>query len=1326
MLRALAFAFLVAGSSVHAQDIEPEVDTNSEEEEAFGDDFDEDYFEDDMDDMDDEESLEEETVEDVEEEVAEDGEVADDGEDGDEEVAEPGAEPESSEEVDNTSDVSEEEKPAANKPKQVIKNRLSGVQVGAAQAVYETLEKTVKHFEAEAGSVREEIRQLAERRYKERKKKIEGKYDGSINPLLVQERQARMDAITAFERFLQRHPDSKDFTPDAIFRLAELQFERADEVYQEKLKDYRIAYNEFSEGRLPEEPEEPEQRFDRTIELYRWLVKDFPEYRFIDGAYYLLGYALQAQGEGQEGIKSWEVITERYPDSRFFDEVAFRVGDNYFQEEIWDKAIAAFLLVAPKKESRFYDKALYNLAWTYYLVNRFDEAVENFVELLDYSYAQKAKAGGGGGSVMEEEALQYIAISFQDDNWNRPGYNDMPTEEEEMDDEDIGTGLGYVRFAKEYMSKLGEKPYEREVFARLGDILFKGSKSKGAIEALRYAIDMEPMHKDAPKLQDLIISAYERERMFDDASRERDKLVALYSERTPWAEANRMNIKALREAGKLARASLYKAAIFYHQQAIKFVDGGDMERGVQSYTLAAQAYEAYLDRYPHDKDAYELTFYLAEAYYYSMNFDKAVVAYMKTRDSTQGTKYRGEAALNAIYAQEKIMERMVEAGELVIKDVFSTERPDVNAEPETIPKAQTIFIDSVDKFLLKAEEHEMAPAFSYKAASMKFAYGYFDDAVKRFERIIDLYQQHEAAKFAANLILDYLLAKQDWTKAAAYASRFKEQMVGGEMEEFAKIEGGAKFQIAKGILEKGDIALADGRITEGINLLEEGANRYLELLAEDPDREFADAMMYNAALSLEKARRPLRAADLYERLYKEYPKSTFAPESMFRVASKSEQAFNFEKAVRTYLALVGKYPESDKRADAQLNAALALEGQQKYKKAAKEFERYADMFPDKQEAPDVFFRSALIHAKRKDTRAQIKTLQEFIKRYKSKEEQIPKVVEAYVRIADIHLERYDKIKTAKKVKKRAKKLKAARKDVEAALNKAKEFHEQAPNSPAATYYAAKADFYLSEFIYAEYAKTGMTGTSAKKQGGQLKEKTEKLLEVQKVYENIISTYRQADWSLASLFRIGSLYDNLQNSIFDAPCPKDIARIDEIACEEYALMLEDRAYTIEDKAVEAYRTANDKAQELSLKNEWQQKTLEALNRLRPDDFPIDNTPLSRPTSGNVYAQDFIRMDGGAPYLREVMSVAETEEEDMEEEASEGAEGPGDGEEDGPGEEGLGDGNEETSETEAPTEEAGEEAEVAAEPETPVDSEPEPVDESAPGELEDPFDDEDEDK
>ena len=79
----------------------------------------------------------------------------------------------------------------------------------------------------------------------------------------------------------------------------------------------------------------------------------------------------------------------------------------------------------------------------------------------------------------------------------------------------------------------------------------------------------------------------------------------------------------LREAQKLARLSLYKAAIYYHNQANKYFEDGRQDLGVKSFEAASAAYLEYLTRYPHDKQAYELTFYLGETYYYSLHFDKA-------------------------------------------------------------------------------------------------------------------------------------------------------------------------------------------------------------------------------------------------------------------------------------------------------------------------------------------------------------------------------------------------------------------------------------------------------------------------------------------------------------------------------------------------------------------------------------------------------------------------------------------------------------------------------------------------------------------------------
>ena len=391
----------------------------------------------------------------------------------------------------------------------------------------------------------------------------------------------------------------------------------------------------------------------------------------------------------------------------------------------------------------------------------------------------------------------------------------------------------------------------------------------------------------------------------------------------------------------------------------------------------------------------------------------------------------------------------------------------------------------------------------------------------------------------------------------------------------------------------------EGRISDGIAMLESGAEQYLKLLDEDPKRTFADVMMYNAALSFEKARRPLRAAGLYERLYQEYPTSEYAPEAMFRVANKSEQAFNFDKAVTTYLALVKKYPTSERRADAQINAALALEGQQQYDKAAQEFERYATLFPEKPDAADVFFRASIVHKKRNNPDAEVAVLKRFIGRYGSVAAQVPKIVEAQTRLGDIYAEGAKKDPKAKKTSVEAYKAAVAA-------------QTRATGNPQAAYFAAKSAFALAEDDFATYAKLAIVSKKSEAQLKELTAKANRLEQVREIYTKIITQYKIGEWSLASLYRIGSLYDSMQQTVLKSPCPDDIKRqYGDIGCDEYANAIEDKAFAVEEKAVENYKVAYDKAKEFKLTNMWTKKTLEALNLLRPQDYPIDKDPLAKP-------------------------------------------------------------------------------------------------------------------
>jgi len=1113
----------------------------------------------------------------------------------------------------------------------------------------DALRDLVQRYEEEAAAFREEIRVIADRKYKERRRQIEDHYARQLDPVIERERIHRLDAIAAFETFLQKHPNDPKYTPDALFRLAELYFEKYDDEHQQATRDFRESYEAWVQaGSQGDPPEEPKQHFERTIALYQQLITQFPNYPLLDGAYYLLGYTLRAQGENEEGLKAWQTLVNRYPSSRFYSEVWFRIGDHHFDEEQWPDAINAFMKVVPLKESQFYDKALYKLAWTYYLVNEFDLSVTRFFELLDFSYAKRSAESNKrkkdkAGSVLEEESVQYVAISFADDNWKRPDAYKTLVSGESLQDEFAEIEIDYVRFAVDYFKNLpgeadaatgAKRPYQREIIAKLGDILFKQSKNKQAILALSEAIKLDPMHRDAPKLQDLIVQAWERERAFDQASLARDALVKNYGRQSEWAKTQlkRNDSRALKEAEDLARVSLYKAAIYYHQQGQKYFEDNRLNDATLAFKDAAVAYKEYLALYPHDKEAYELTYYLADTYYYSLQFAEATATYRKVRDSTLGKKYKKEAAVAVVFALDRVLEAAVADGTLPEKDIFApnTVDPTAAVEPEAIPPMRLEYIADIDQMILVAQDHPQAAAFAYRAGAILYSYKHYEDAIARFEKIIELYPSDEAARFAANFVLDYLLAKKDWAKAAQYASRFQ-KTIKDDSGTFAKIEGGARFQIAKKKLEDGEKAIEEERISEGLALLEEGANAYLELLAEDPKREFADVMMYNAALSLEKARRPLRAAGLYERLYKEYPESQYAAEAMFRVASKSEQSFNFDKAVTTYLSLVKTYPTSERRADAQINAALALEGQQKYERAAEEFEKFSTLFPEKEEAPAVFFRAAMVHKKRGDTADEMKTLNRFIQRYKSDPNQVPRIVEAQVRIGDIFKERARAAKSAPDKKKNTENAVSAWKE---AVNQT----QRAKGSSTAAYFGGKAAFMLAEEDYEKYRSMKIQATTGKKQGEELVAKTKRLTEVEAVYKGVITNYKQAEWTLASLYRIGSLYDSLQRTMFEAPCPNDVKRIDEIACDEYRTLLEEKAYVVEEKAIEAYRVAYDRSRELKITNEWTKRTLEALNLLRSSEYPIDKTPIATPArSAEVYRLGLVQRDGGSQELKAIGPV-----------------------------------------------------------------------------------------
>jgi cellulose synthase operon protein C len=1037
--------------------------------------------------------------------------------------------------------------------------------------------RAMDSYETEAAEFRHDVQLLVQKKYEEKRSALGASYEKAIRDLEVLERKERLDAIAQFEEFLQRYPDDPRYTPDVMFRLAELYYERSSDDHLLAMREYEDKLKATESNPNAEPPPEPLPDFRPSIAIYQQLITRFPAYKLNDAAYYLLGYCLEKQNDFDNGQVAYKTLIARYPKSKFVTEAWVRIGEYYFDAyndpSALAKAAAAYEAAVKDKDGPLYDKALYKLGWTYYKMDRFEEAVARFLALADYYEAQKREQGTEAGGDLRNEALQYAAISLADEKW------------------------GSLDRAKATFAKLGPRPYEADVYRKMGDVFFDQTRHTEAVGAYRLALAKNPTMDDAPFLQQRIVEAYERDRKLDEAFKESEKLATAYGPGTPWYEKHKRDPDFINEVQTLAEKSLYGSAVYHHQQALQLKQQGKLDEAKSAFEIAAKAYTAYLQRYPRTKNAYEVQFFAAECQYNSLQFAEAAKNYDAIRDSTADTRYTKDAAFDAVLAWQKLLEQLQRDKKLATYPVLrSKDRPEGEVvKPIPLAEVEKRFIAASDAYLAAYGKADAAPGVAYKAAELYYAHNDFPEARKRFEQIIQNYPRNEVAKFATNLIVESYIVDKDWKSVEEVSARLAQNTgvidpKSDLYKDLNKFKLAGRFKLADELMAKGEFDAA--------------AKKYIALVDEDPKNEFADKALNNAAVCYENTRRFESALKLYERIFREYPNSKLADAALFRVAVNAENSYDFDKAVDNYQRLVKEYPASKNREAALFNAGRLLEGQQRYREAAQAFTRYVELFPTAEDAPKNQYRVALLYEKQGDPKGEIAALQAFVKKFSSKPQQAELVVDAEKRIG----EAYQKLGDDR----------AARKAYEEA---AREFDRRGLKpeaAPLAAEAAAQARFQLAEYEFKEFDKLKIGGR------GKALEKsfTVKRAAVKKVNDayNEVFKYKRLEWTLASLYRKGFALERFGQTILETPTPPEVKRLGDEAVASYQDQLQQQTAALEDKAVESYVATLTEARKNRINDEWTKRTLEALNRYRPKEYPVLKDPKSS------FAVDVTHPDG----------------------------------------------------------------------------------------------------
>jgi len=1046
------------------------------------------------------------------------------------------------------------------------------------KGVLELEEAARKYLEIGDG-YRQDVQSVFEREVNRRKRFVEWRYKRDSEQLEELLRERRSEAIRAFERFLARRPDHPKYSPEVMFRLAELYYEHAQDHYYMAVPEWEAQYDLWEKGKIADEPEEPMKDYSRSIELYRLLVSRYPDYALLDAARYALAICYEESMETDRSLTALYGLIENHPDSRWVPEAWLRVGEYYFDIGQFDRSIEAYEHALVDKESRYYEMALYKLAWSYFQKYDYPTAIGMFKDLI--AHIDRKKGKGGLGAQLRSEAVEYLGVSLADDDWNGDGDTDI--------DATVARAMGYMSSGQ---------PYEREILEKYADTLYASHEVKKypmAVEAYRALIAMKPLDPGNAALKEKIIGVFDTTRDIEKMTAERQDMVMAFGPGSAWYEANKSRPEVIARVDRQVELALSQAGKFHHKRAQELKamasNTGDEKFGVaalQEYKLAADVYADYLRRFPSTKEAYELAYYYAECLYFSFEFDRAIEIYRKVRDWPNKNVYLESAAYNVIDSIEKEAAKMAAEGMIrrddvpgEISDVEEVATPEVEGkvtiDPLPIPPLTMKWVKAVEfylgKELVREKDPEMPARLSYRVANEYYKYRHLEEARKRFEIILGAYPKNLVASYAAVRIINSYRLENDWESIQTWAVKIEELAVGKPEQRAALQEEVRVFQLGAQFKEAERLFAAEDYL--------KAAEAFMTVVDKDPKMSFADKALQNAAVAFQKEKHFDSAAQVYQRIVSDYPESIFVEGALLQLAENARKFYDFGRAVNTYQALRSRFPGSEHNAYSLHTSAILLEAEGRYEEAAGAYEEFSRTFPTDPEAGPVLFKAARLNEKLGDRREAIRLYQLFVQEYGSDQKMSEKVVESISRAADIYrtegnIREWDK----------------------AAQVVIREFAARGlqPDTPVAEY-PARAQFMLIEPKFEKYETIAFTG-SLRSQGKKVQAKEKLLGELVNDY-SLVLPYTAMEWTTASFYKIARIYELFADALFRAEIP-------EMSVEEmdiYQTQIEDAASGYLDMAQKRYAQMIEQARTLKIANKWTQKAREAMNKYRPQEFPL---------------------------------------------------------------------------------------------------------------------------
>ena len=1109
-----------------------------------------------------------------------------------------------------------------------------GVPTGAVTPLSTAELDALKDVEVEwgkyTGRADEHHRRLRDqllRSFDEKTAELEARYASRIADATATKAERQRAIIEQLEKFIADHPDHPQFTPDAMFRLADLYLDIADEELD-----------------LAGADAEPIADYSKSLALWEKIITQFPDYRQMPSVLYLLAYYGKTKDERRSmvlflaltcsnhykwndpplAVPTKEEALARIDRPELTDPYAdcqpWPGADPELVRHAWvrgladyhftvpgelDEAISAYnKVVATGKDSPLYAEALYKLAWSYYKRDRLIESIQKFDESVKLYDSIVAK-GDIPSLELRDESLQYIAIGFTDP-WKG-----------ETDPDPV---KAFDR-AREFYKGRENEPHVRDVWEAMGAAFMELQAYDQAVDAFRIAIgppwELNPRN---PVVHQMIVDAFEAKGDKLAADEAAAQLAIRYAPGTPWYEANEKDREAMENQRRIAERALYASARNTHLAATnlrkEYEDGGKTEAALKEqylelYASAVKLYQTFIKQYPESDYVYEFTYYEGEALFYSERYMEAVEQYKWVRDHKDLSEaFFLDAAKSILACYEAEVARQVAAGTLLALKVPTSDELKAlpqPLQPMPIPDLYLQLQAQWDDYQNVVNDPATAPQQGINAALVSLAYLHVDDAIARMEKVMTKFCGVPEAIKAK----DGLLALYEATGQLDKFTEVNNKFITAKCGDAKAIEA-AKSQNRSVEFMKAGQLYAEGKFLDAA----EAFYRFYKL-APPTDADGVTAL-YNAAAAYSQANRPKTAIALFkeftaskEKVYRESP---YYLEAMRLTAASQQSVFDYDAAIATNLDLYAVAKDAKKRGikpppplpgqpertteqialEALYNAAFLAELNRDFKRAVDLFGKYDKEETDHGKRSDAAWEVVMIYKTSGDVQSLTQAADRWRKAYGADPGNEDKYVQSFYDTAMLW-KRKGRTKEAEQVGQLAIDGWKTRGSIKAGKG-AKLAGEWG------LYFAEK--YFNGTFLPYKITESAKTIDRSKAIKAALEKMT---LEVQDRYV-ALDAYGVAEYSMAAKVRFGESLSLFAEKMSQAPTPKYVLDLDKknpdagaVAAYEEGLGRNLAKYVEQAKA--QWKEVVDLAKKNGVSNKWSQLALENLNREFPDEFPV---------------------------------------------------------------------------------------------------------------------------